>query len=170
MATTGTDSATALRRSDQKAASRRSPLLLLVVSGSLLLGALGFQHVGGLAPCEMCYWQRYAHMAVLLLASLALGIRNSWLAGLAILAMLASAGLGGFHAGVEQGWWDGPTACASGMAPGMSEEDILGSLMRAPLVRCDAIAWQLAGLSMAGWNGLLSLLAAIGGWMLWRRT
>jgi len=149
--------------------SRAAALLLIAVSGSLLLGALAFQHIGGLAPCEMCYWQRYAHGAVLLLALAALLTRSRVAAGLALVAMLVSAGLGGFHAGVEQGWWDGPTACSSGMAKGMSQADILDSLMDAPLIRCDAIAWQFAGISMAGWNALVSLFAAISGWMLWRR-
>ena len=148
----------------------QAALLLIAVSGSLLLGALAFQHIGGLAPCEMCYWQRYAHGAVLLLALAALLTRSRVAALLALVAMLVSAGLGGFHAGVEQGWWDGPTACASTMAPGMSQADILDSLMTAPLIRCDAIAWQFAGISMAGWNGLISLCGAIFGWWLWRRT
>lgn len=150
-------------------AVRQAPLLLFSVSGALLLGALGFQHLGNLPPCEMCFWQRYAHLAVLGLAALAFGTKSRALTLLAIFAMLASAGLGLFHAGVEQQWWDGP-ACSSALAPGMSQADILGSLMDAPLVRCDAIAWQLFGLSMAGWNALISLLAAIGAWLLWRRT
>lgn len=152
-----------------RVAAPGATLLLIAVSGALLFGALGFQHVGGLAPCEMCYWQRYAHGVVLLVALAAMLTRSRGLTALAIAVMLVSAGLGGFHAGVEQGWWDGPTACASGMAPGMSQADILGSLMNAPLVRCDAIAWQFAGVSMAGWNALISLMAAVGGWMLWRR-
>ncbi len=149
--------------------ARQAPLLLFAVSGSLLLGALGFQYIGHLPPCEMCYWQRYAHLAVLGIAALALFSKSRAIALLAIAAMLVSAGLGLFHAGVEQGWWDGP-ACSSGLKPGMSQADILGSLMNAPLVRCDAIAWQLFGLSMAGWNAAISLLAALSAGLLWRRT
>jgi len=148
---------------------RQASLLLFAVSGSLLLGALGFQFIGNLAPCEMCFWQRYAHLGVLGLAAIAFVTQNRAVSLLAIAAMLVAAGLGLFHAGVEQGWWEGP-ACSSALQPGMSQADILGSLMNAPLVRCDAIAWQLFGLSMAGWNAMISLLAAASAWLLWRRT
>ena len=150
-------------------AVQQAPLLLFAVSGSLLLGALGFQHLANLAPCEMCYWQRYAHLSVLVLAAIAYLSKSRAVTLIAIAAMLVSAGLGLFHAGVEQQWWEGP-ACSSSLKPGMSQADILGSLMNAPLIRCDAIAWQLFGLSMAGWNAVISLLASIGAWLLWRRT
>jgi disulfide bond formation protein DsbB len=141
--------------------ARQAPLLLIAISGSLLIGALLFQHVGGLAPCEMCHWQRWAHLAVLAIAGLAVLTGNRQLGWLAILAMLVSAGLGLFHAGVEQKWWDGITACTAPIASGMSSADMLDSLMNAPLVRCDAIPWSFLGVSMAGWNALISLGAAL---------
>lgn len=142
-------------------AQRQAPLLLFATSGALLLGALAFQFIGGLAPCEMCYWQRYAHLAVLAVAALAFLTANRALGWLAVAAMLVAAGLGLFHAGVEQGWWQGVTACTAPVSAGMSQADMLDSLMKAPLVRCDQIPWSLFGVSMAGWNALISLGAAL---------
>lgn len=137
--------------------------LLFAVSGALLLGALAFQFVGGLKPCEMCFWQRYAHLAVLAVAALALATRSRVLSWLAVLAMVVAAGLGLFHAGVEQKWWAGVTACTAPVAAGMSTADMLDTLMNvdAPLVRCDEIPWSLLGVSMAGWNALISAGAAL---------
>jgi disulfide bond formation protein DsbB len=140
--------------------------LLLLGPAALLAGAYGFQYLGGLAPCEMCWWQRYALMVALALAALGwvLG-RNRALFVLAALAVLANAGIGVFHAGVEQHWWEGITACAAAPAGG-SNADVMASILAQPLVRCDAIPWSLFGLSMAGWNALISTL--IGGLALWR--
>ncbi|MGQ5700945.1 disulfide bond formation protein B [Sandaracinobacteroides sp. A072] len=152
------------------APARQASLFLFAVSGTLLLGALAFQHIGGLAPCEMCYWQRYGHLGVLVLALSGMVSGNRILALLAILAMLLSAGLGGFHMGVEQGWWPSPTGCTANFQPGMSQADMLAGLLETPLVRCDEIPWSLMGLSMAGWNALISAMAAIGGLILWRRA
>jgi disulfide bond formation protein DsbB len=142
---------------------RRAAWLLFAVSGSLLLGALGFQYLGGLAPCEMCYWQRHAHLAVLVVAGLALITGNRAAGWLAVLAMAVAAGLGLFHAGVEQKWWQGVTACTAPVSAGMSTADMLNALMTAPLVRCDEIPWSLLGVSMAGWNMLVSAGAALCG-------
>jgi disulfide bond formation protein DsbB len=81
--------------------------------------------------------------------------------------MAGAAGLGLFHAGVEQGWWEGPTQCA---ATASAEGDLLGNILAAPLVRCDQIPWSLFGLSMAGWNALWSATAAIVALLWWRRA
>ena len=146
-------------------AARRAPLLLVVVSGSLLLAALGFQYLGGLSPCEMCHWQRWAHLAVLGTAIPALALPA--LLPLAFLAMAASAGLGAFHAGVEQKWWEGPTQCSTSLPTG---GDLMGSIIAAPLVRCDQIPWSFLGLSMAGWNALISAAALVAAIWLWRKA
>lgn len=140
---------------------RQAPLILFATSGALLLGALGFQFLGGLPPCEMCFWQRYAHLAVLAVAGAAFVSGNRSLGWVAVFVMLVAAGLALFHAGVEQKWWEGVTACTAPVSAGMSQADMLDSLMNAPLVRCDAIPWSLLGISMAGWNALISLGAAI---------
>jgi disulfide bond formation protein DsbB len=146
-----------------KSGARTAPALLFAVSGGLLLGALAFQFIGGLKPCEMCHWQRWAHLAVLAVAGLAWATGNRALAWLAVLAMAGAAGLGLFHTGVELKWWPGVTACTAPVVPGMSTEAMLNSLMAAPLVRCDEIPWSLLGLSMAGWNALVSVGAALCG-------
>lgn len=148
----------------------RAPLLAATASTLLLGGALAFQFFGGLFPCEMCLWQRYPHAAVILLGlgALALHARNRAasraLTLLAALALLTTAGLALLHVGVEQKWWEGPTACSADGTVG-STTDMLKQLIATPAVRCDEIAWSLFGVSMAGYNLLLSLLAAVG--VLW---
>ena len=131
-------------------------------SALLLLAALGFQFVGDLPPCPMCIWQRWPHVAaVLITAAAVLGPRRAgWLALVGGLLMLVSAGLGLFHAGVEQGWWEGPSSCVGGQVDGVSAEQLLNQIMQAPLVRCDEIVWEFLGLTMAGWNALWSLVLA----------
>lgn len=145
--------------------TQTSRLLVAIASAgsaALLLGALAFQYIGGLAPCELCLWQRWPHLAAVLigLAALASGQRN--LAWLGALAALATAGIGGFHAGVELGWWEGLQSCSGGSIAGISTSDLLNpSADVGAVVRCDAIAWQMFGLSMAGWNMVISALLAL---------
>ncbi|ETX26658.1 disulfide bond formation protein B [Roseivivax isoporae] len=137
-------------------------LILMAAGGSaaLLLGAFAFQHLGGLPPCALCLWQRWPHAAAALIGAVALAVPAAWLALPGALAALTTAGIGAYHAGVEQGWWEGPTTCTSGSIGGLSTDELLDQIMAAPLVRCDDIAWQLAGISMAGWNAILSLVLA----------
>ena len=146
---------------------RVAALLTGGIAIALLAGAYGFQYFGNLAPCEMCWWQRYALMATAGLAALSLATRSRSLAAASIAALLVNAGIAVFHAGVEQHWWQGITACAAPMVTGTTAE-VIGAMMAQPLVRCDAIAWSLLGVSMAGWNALVSL--AIGGLASWRLT
>ncbi len=144
---------------------RLAKLIAFVVPAGLLAGAYGFQHIGGLPPCEMCYWQRWAHMAALGFAIAALiggrlpdrGRSFVWLAALGI---LASGGIGAYHAGVEAGIFTGFTQCTSPLAGG-SAEDLLRQIMEAPVIRCDQVPWSLLGISMAGWNAILSILGAL---------
>ncbi len=149
----------ALPRSASLTAAKLARLLALVVPAGLLGGALAFQYVGGLPPCEMCYWQRWPHAAAIILAgasflSPATGSRSRMLTLLAALAIAASGAIGVFHAGVELGWWQGLTNCTAGGAL------TLDDLLSVPLVRCDQVQWSLLGISMAGWNAILSLGSA----------
>lgn len=134
----------------------KARLLALIVPSALMLGALGSQYIGGLHPCEMCYWQRWPHDAAIVLALFAFGTRvnkaSHVLVALAALAIMVSGGIGLFHAGVEYGWWEGITTCST-TAAGVSLEDI----MRAPVVRCDVPQWTLLGISLAGFNAIISL-------------
>lgn len=136
-------------------------LLTLAVPSLLMLGALGSQLIGGLHPCEMCIWQRWPHGIAIVLALVAMVLHGrpdlSRKLTYAALAMIALSGLIGFyHAGVEQKWWEGFTTCTSG--GGTTFEDI----MNAPLVRCDEIPWSWLGISLAGWNALISIGSALG--------
>ncbi|HUF54986.1 MAG TPA: disulfide bond formation protein B [Thermohalobaculum sp.] len=131
-------------------------------SAALLLGALAFQFIGGLAPCPMCIWQRWPHVIAVGLAVVVATLPRQArrVAALGVIVMLVAAGLGLFHAGVEQGWWEGPSTCVGGPVEGLSTDELLDQIMTAPLVRCDEIVWDLFGITMAGWNAILSLVLA----------
>ena len=141
-------------------------LLAFAVPAALLAGAYGSQHIGGLAPCEMCYWQRWAHWTALAFAAAAFAAggrlpdRGRSLVWLAALAILASGLIGGYHAGVEAKLFEGFTQCAA-VAGGGSGGDLLAEIMAAPMVRCDEVQWSFLGVSMAGWNAILSTAAAL---------
>ena len=138
--------------------------LALGVPAALLAGALGSQYLGGLHPCEMCHWQRWPHYAAVALALIAYLMRGSanrgrsfvWLAALAI---LTSGLIGAYHAGVELGIFEGFTQCTS--TAGGSTQDILKDIMATPFIRCDQVQFEFLGISMAGWNAILSTAAAL---------
>jgi len=135
-------------------------LLALLVPLGLLGGALGSQYLGGLHPCDMCYWQRWPHGAAIVLAGLAFtgaaqSQRARTLTLLAALAIAVSGAIGVYHAGVELKIFEGATACTAG-GGAVTLED----LMKVPLVRCDQVQWSFLGVSMAGWNAIISLSAA----------
>lgn len=139
-------------------------LIALLVPLALLGGAYGFQYFGGLFPCEMCWWQRYAHAAAILLAAIAFTApaasqRARTMTLLAALAIAVSGAIGVYHAGVELKIFEGFTTCTSTAKAGSTEE-LLKQLMKVPLIRCDQVQWSLFGISMAGWNAILSLSGA----------
>jgi disulfide bond formation protein DsbB len=132
------------------------------------LGALAFEHVGGLAPCPLCLEQRYAYYAGIpvLLAALVL-IRDmpriaALLFVLVALAFLANAGLGVYHAGAEWKFWPGPDTCGTAQELPKSAGDLLADAEKTVVIRCDEAAIRIFGLSLAGWNVLASLLACAG--------
>jgi disulfide bond formation protein DsbB len=132
-------------------------IVAAIGSIAMLIGALGFEHIGDLPPCKMCYWQRYAHLAAAMIGVLVWAYPKQISFYLGALAAFVSAGLGGYHAGVEQKFWEVPTTCTSSPIGGLSTDDLLAQIMNAPVVRCDEIAWDLFGTSMAGWNMIISL-------------
>ncbi len=141
-------------------AMTRERLVFGAAGGSALLlaGAFAFQYIGGLAPCQLCLYQRWPHAAAVLIgmAALAFGGRILPLAG--ALAALATAAIGVFHVGVEQKWWEGLPSCTASSLGGVSAADLLNpDVTVGAVIRCDAIAWQMMGISMAGWNAILSL-------------
>jgi disulfide bond formation protein DsbB len=155
-----------------------SPLLVAfamgALSGALLLGALGFQYLGGYPPCEICHWQRWPHIASVIVGLGGGGLiaarllNRKWalaIAGFAVLCVALSGGLGVYHAGIEWHWWKGPQACTG------PRFEFTGSIdFNAHVVMCDIAAWRLFGISMAGYNAVISLLAsALGALALTRR-
>lgn len=140
-------------------------LLALIGSAVLLGGALYFQYVLGLAPCEMCHWQRWPHIASIVagaaaVASFARPRVALAFALVAAAALIVTAAIGVFHAGVEYQWWQGPQACSGTIPRGLSAEELRKYLFNARMVRCDQVAWSLWGISMAGWNAVLSAALA----------
>ncbi len=140
-------------------------LIALLLPLALLGGAMGSQYVGGLMPCEMCYWQRWPHAAAILLAAIAFAgpAEEPRARGLNLLAAagIALSGLiGVYHAGVELDIFEGITTCTTTAAAG-SAADLLNEIMQVPLVRCDQVQFAFLGISMAGWNAILSLGGAV---------
>ncbi len=135
--------------------------IVLVVPAALLLGAYVSEYGFALYPCEMCWWQRYPHFAAVALAALAFAVRPArlWIA-LAALAILVSAAVGGFHAGVEYKWWQGITNCAR-IVPTAPGANPLEAIMNTPMISCDEAQWRLFGISLAGYNFLISLAGGL---------
>lgn len=143
----------------------RQILILSAAAGSaaLLLGALYFQYIVGLFPCVLCIWQRWPHLVAVIAGLIGLKTPNHAIATLGLLATLTTAAIGGFHTGVEQGWWEGLASCTGNDITKLSIDTLLDPTASAPdPVRCDQVAWRFLGLSMASWNMIASLgLAAI---------
>ncbi|WP_249136355.1 disulfide bond formation protein B [Bradyrhizobium tropiciagri] len=148
-------------------------LAIAVIAAATLAGAWFFQLVLEIMPCPLCLEQRYAYYlavplgAVVALAATRGAARPLLLAGLVILglAALANAGLGTYHAGVEWGFWPGPTDCTGPMVDFGKAGSLLDQLDKVKVVRCDEVQFRFLGISLAGYNVLISLLmAAIAGW------
>jgi len=143
----------------------RNPLTLaFLMSASLLAGAYGFEYIGGLEPCDLCWPQRYAHMAILGLSGAGLllktALRNAFAWG-TVIVLDVSILAAGYHAGVEQKWWKGPDTCTSdGLAQSTDMDALFDSMMNAKMILCDEIPWDMFGISMAGYNFLISFAVA----------
>jgi disulfide bond formation protein DsbB len=159
------------------AARRRemlAPAIVLGVGLATILGAWGFELIGGYAPCKLCLEERvpyYVGLPVALAALLAAaaGAKVTVPRMLLIVAGLIFAFnvyLGGYHAGAEWGWWSGPADCGATGAPTTSDTDILAELeTMAPVVSCTDVQWRMLFLSFAGWNFVISLfLVAVSFW------
>ena len=142
--------------------ARKLQILALLGSAGLLLAALAFQYVGGMAPCQLCIWQRWPHV-VALVGALGLVVAGPVWALLGAAGAAVSGAIGVYHTGVERGWWPGPASCSGGGdLSQLTPEELLAQIMAAPVVRCDQVPWELLGLSMASWNAILSFgLAAL---------
>lgn len=146
--------------------AQKTSLLAGLGSALMLGGALAFQHIGGLAPCEMCIWQRWPHGIAIGLALLITFVPLRLLALAGGLVVAVGAAIGAYHAGVELGIFAGPDTCTSNPIGDLSVEELLAQIEATPVVRCDEVAWSLLGISMAGWNALISVGLAL----IWLRS
>ena len=171
--TTGTTALPSSRAKSAASPALTAALAVAVIAAATLAGAWFFQLVLQILPCPLCLEQRYAYYfavpfaALLALAAARGAPRRVLIAGLAILAVAVSANavLGTYHSGVEWGFWKGPTECTGPVGNLGSAGNLLERLDTVKVVRCDEVQWRFLGLSLAGYNVLISLLmAAIAGW------
>jgi disulfide bond formation protein DsbB len=145
--------------------------IVLVGSIAALAVALASQYIGGLQPCQLCIWQRWGFVAAILLALVTMFMParlRPFGAVLASLALIATAGIALFHAGVEYHWWRGLASCTSNLDTSQSLSALTQQLLATPVIPCDRAAWSLFGISMAGYDffyagalGLICLRAAL---------
>jgi disulfide bond formation protein DsbB len=142
------------------------PALRHASAAFLILGAavVGFvlfsQYVQGYEPCELCLRERWPWYFTMALGLIGVIAPSRWILALIGVTLLISAGLGFHHAGVELHWWEGPSACTGGNMGAHSVEELRVMMMRQTrVVQCDAVSWSFLGLSMAAYNGILSLIA-----------
>ena len=142
---------------------RTAAALILLAAAATIGGALVFEYGFGLTPCPLCLLQRKPYYVAfpVAVAAMVLPSRSVWArAALGLLAVIfvVSAGLGVYHAGVEWGWWAGPSDCAGASPPQAGNmDDFLSQLQTTRVVSCTEAAWRFLGLSLAGWNVLISL-------------
>lgn len=132
--------------------------LAFLGSLSLLVGAYAFEFLGGLKPCKMCLWQRWPHLGAIIIGLLVLLSKSVLLMRIGGVIILIGAGIAFFHMGVEFNWWEGPSTCTSGSITDLTSAELMKKILEAPITRCDDIPWSFVGLSMAGWNGILSVI------------
>lgn len=154
--------------SAEKTGAYRAGGLTLFLAVGVILGALAFEYLGGYAPCPLCLMQRYAYYAGIPLLFLAMALTSEMprVAALIFLVValgfLANAGLGVYHSGVEWKFWPGPDTCGTVQALPTDAANLLKEAEQVVVVRCDEAQWRFAGLSFAGWNVVVSLLAFAG--------
>lgn len=146
---------------------RNAPAAILAASIIVLGTALASQYWGGLAPCKLCLYQRWPYAIAIAVSVVALVSPRSIPAGRLVTGLCAAlfavgAGIAFYHAGVEQGWFAGPSSCAGVAIDAGSIEELKRLLEAAPVVRCDEIRWSLFGISLAGYNFIVSAALALG--------
>jgi disulfide bond formation protein DsbB len=137
----------------------RASLLLALSSAGILLAALALQYLGGLPPCNLCFWQRWPYVALIFFGLIGWRWQPHAVLGVATLVLLGGGGLAAYHVGVEQEWWPQPASCVAGDAA-ESVEDLKRLLPRDTQPTCDRVDFTFLGLSLAGWNLVASLLLA----------
>ena len=141
---------------------RRASLLIALASLVVVGSAISSEVFGGLAPCVLCLYQRIPYAITIALGLIGFAAPRLFIASmlLAALAFLVGGGIGGFHVGVEQGWWEGTESCVGSQDKAASIDELRAQIMATPVIRCNDIQWSLFGISMAGYNVLVSLALA----------
>lgn len=148
----------------ERTSAYRSGGVALLIAGAVIVAAFGFQYIGGYAPCPLCLLQRWAYYGGIpaLFVAMALLDEKPMVAGLLFLliafAFLANAGIGVYHSGVEWKFWPGPETCGTALPLPTSPAELLSDLETQKVIRCDEAAWRLWGISMAGYNAIISLV------------
>lgn len=144
------------------ALDKKATALAFFLGLAAILGALGSQFIGGLVPCELCLEQRLAYYWGLPVLALILVLWNRiplqvWYIAMAIATAIFIWGtyMGAFHAGVEWGFWPGPTACTGLGNPDLNFGDLGGEIEA--VIPCDQVQFRFLGISLAGYNALVSL-------------
>jgi disulfide bond formation protein DsbB len=122
---------------------------------ALILGALGFQYIGHIVPCEMCHWQRWPHIAAAIIGIIGVRFARDKARALAwtvTLLVLVSGLIGLYQSGMQWGFLPGPSACSG-------HRFVMGSNV-IPEIQCDVVTWSLFGLSLATYNAIFSFLIA----------
>jgi disulfide bond formation protein DsbB len=141
--------------------TRNAPIVIAVASAAMLIAALAMQYVGGLPPCALCHWQRYAYIASGVIGLAAWFGARRVLIALAGVAFLVGAGIAVYHAGVEWKIFAGPSGCTGTVTGAQTLEELRRQLTQAPVIRCDEAPWTLFGISIAGYNALISAALAV---------
>ena len=156
-----------------------APAAILTASALILGVALASQYVGGLAPCELCLWQRWPYAAAIGLSLVALtALRRPAARRIVVavcgLAFAAGGAVAFYHLGVEEGWFRGPAGCSAAAIDATTIEELKRQIEAAPVVRCDEVQWSLMGISLAGFNLIASAVLAAGCFLAaarsWRRA
>lgn len=144
---------------------RQGLWVALIASIAALSTAFTSQYVFDLWPCVLCLYQRWPYVAVIIIAIIGLMVRRRTGDGLFLvlcaIGFAVTASIGGYHVGVEQGWWEGSAECVGDTSKAMNLKDLKAQIMSAPVVRCDDIAWSMFGISMAGYNAIAATVLAV---------
>lgn len=145
----------------------RAPLAALLIGLAAILGAWGFELIGGYVPCKLCLVERNFYYAGLPMLALAIVLRNRnprlarILCGLAGVVFLAGVAVGAYHAGAEYGFWLGPADCGGGTGPVTDASNLLAKIQTTRLISCSEASMWFFGLSFAGWNVVASVAVAL---------
>jgi disulfide bond formation protein DsbB len=142
-----------------------SPRTAIAAALALSLAVIGYvlfsQYVQGFQPCELCLRERWPWYFAIWLGAIGVVVPTRGLLALIGIVFLMGAGFAGHHAGVEQHWWAGPSACTGGASGARTVDELRAFLHAQKVVQCDVVSWRLFGLSMATYNFLVSMVAGV---------